>query len=109
MADLLTTPQLAFPFNVSGSSVRTIEQDSEEDLENRVVTVLLYVLGQRPGVSDFGIPDQALRKNGGSVEEIVSAVARWVPEVKLDILRGMVEDGMQKITIMMEAKEGPNG
>jgi hypothetical protein len=91
MADLLDTPQFQLPFRVDGPRVKAIEQGSDEETEQKVILLLRYRKRSRPGNPDFGILDQAFRKNGLQVSEVYAEVKKFVPEATPKIVKGAID------------------
>lgn len=90
MANVLDTPQLGFPFNVVGGKVVEVEQGSATDVVQNVLISLRYLKGERPGMPDFGIPDQALRENGLDVAEVMAAVLKYEPDADLELVKNAI-------------------
>lgn len=73
---------LAYPFRVdAGGSAATVEQNSDVAEVEQVAVIILTRLGERALVPDFGITDPAFA--GVNPSELVAAVARWGPPVRL--------------------------
>lgn len=105
MADLVNTPQLAFPFRISGRDVAVVEQDTATDREQNAEVVIRYTIGERTAVPDFGIPDQAMRERGVDPQEIASHIAIWEPDVETEIVESLIENGLQGATIDLDGGE----
>lgn len=107
LLDELETPQFSLPFRIEGGSVTCHEQDSAEDHLQNAVVVLRYQHGKRSAKPEFGIPNPVLHENGISLGELVNAVARYEPDVDVNIVRSLIdENGEDIIHINLEANDG---
>lgn len=110
MALLVSTPQLAVPFDMGlDGLVATVEQDSPQDRLQNAVAVLRYERGQRTALPDFGLPDQALRENGASFNEIVAAVRTWEPDVTVELISQAFDQETQTMEVGMSTPGDANG
>lgn len=76
----------AYPFNFVGGRARTVEQGSpEEVIDVCVRTILLYPLGSRPLVPEFGTEDQAFEQGNPDLDEIRAAIAASEPRAAVDV------------------------
>lgn len=73
-------PHLSLPIRVENGALAAVEQDSPDHLQDRVYAVLAYRPGQRLDRPDFGLPQQAMRQGGASLEEIRQTVERFEPD-----------------------------
>lgn len=72
-----TTPHLAVPLTFTGSCLRAVEQDSDEEVEACILGILRTPLGWRTDLPEFGTPDPAHEQGGPSLIEIERSVALW--------------------------------
>ena len=79
-------PHLGLPLRYVGypPSPVMVEQDSIEDVAACVQAILLTRPGQRIGLSDFGVEDQAFLQGGADFAEIKKRVALYEPRVGLN-------------------------
>lgn len=79
-------PHFAYPFNFANGRAQTVAQGSpEEVIDVCVRTILLYPLGSRPLVPDFGTEDQAFEQAEPDLEEIRAAIAASEPRADIDV------------------------
>lgn len=103
MAHLVNTPQLKFPMQMTANgTVLLVEQDSFEDRVQNALICLRYARGQRTQLPEFGLPDQAMRQGGANLNEIVSSVLQWEPDVDPKIIEAIIRDGGLEQTITVE-------
>lgn len=119
MAHLVNTPQLKFPMQITDNGVvLVVEQDSFEDRVQNAVICLRYQKGQRTMLPEFGLPDQAFRQGGANMNDIVSSILQWEPDVD-PVVVGQAMDSVlaeQTVTIEMvspsvhdDREQGKNG
>jgi phage baseplate assembly protein W len=73
---------LSYPFRLgAGGTVAVVDQDSDAAQVEQLAVLVLTRTGERGAVPDFGLRDPAFR--GVDVSELVGAVARWGPPVRL--------------------------
>jgi esterase/lipase superfamily enzyme len=99
MADLVNTPQFAFPFRVVNGMPAVVEQDSGTDYYQNAVVVMRYRAGERTAIPEFGIPDPALRENGVDPGEIIQAVTTWEPDIDVDVIKSAILDGVENVDV----------
>lgn len=103
MADLVNTPQLKFPMQMTASGrVMLVEQDSFEDRVQNAIICLRYERGQRTAIPEFGLPDQAMRQGGADLSEIVSAVLQWEPDIDPAVIERILSSTGTTQTITIE-------
>lgn len=64
-------PKLAVPLELEGSSFRTVEQDSIEEIAQCVEAILRTPLGSYELEPELGIPDQTFRTDMTGVERAI--------------------------------------
>jgi phage baseplate assembly protein W len=74
-------PRLAWPMTLSGTRLATIEQDSDDDINQCVRLVLLHRVGDRDDQPDMGVPDDTFAEQPLDTAAIVAAVERHEPRV----------------------------
>jgi len=78
-------PHFAYPFQFVAGRARTVPQDTPEEVVGVCVrVVLMYPLGSRPMVPEFGVEDQAFEGGAVDVEEIRAAIAASEPRATSD-------------------------
>lgn len=67
--------QFAYPFQLgSDGRILTVEQDSDDDIEASLATIVSWPLGTRDSDPDFGVDEQAFLQDGPDLEEIRTAL-----------------------------------
>ena len=74
-------PRFRIPFEVTDGKARTVEQDSDRDVQQCVQAITSTETGSLTDLPEFGISDQAHRKGGADLAEIGDALSRWEPRV----------------------------
>lgn len=99
MADILN-PQFKIPFQMDSSGfIREVEQDTDEEILQNAVVVLRYRNGQRLELPEFGIPDQTFLQGGVNMDVIVGAIQRWEPDVEVEDILNILQDGENQVII----------
>lgn len=75
------------------------EQDSDQEIEDCVETIIRFPIGQRPEEPEFGIPDQTFAVPAPNVDKIQAAVSRWEPRANPVITLAVVENLTSKIIV----------
>lgn len=79
-------PHFAYPFTFAGGRARTVPQGTPEEIIDVCArVVLLYPLGSRPLVPEFGTEDQAFEQGAPDLDEIRAALASGEPRVDVDV------------------------
>jgi phage baseplate assembly protein W len=88
---------LSYPFRIAGAGVvATVEQNSDQADTEQVAALVLTRLGERPLVPAFGLRDPAFV--GIDSSELVAAVARWGPPVRLTDVTATVDRDRPNVT-----------
>lgn len=103
MANLVNTPQLAFPFNIVNGEAAVVEQDSGEDSYQNALIIMRYRVEQRTGLPEFGITDQSLREDGTDEAEIIGSITTWEPDIDIDMAKQIISDGIEQVEINIGA------
>lgn len=84
--DETTIPHLAYPFrlNSKGTAAVVNDQGDDGDVLDQVEVLVSTEVGERIELPDFGIEDQTFREGGADVDEILGAIADWVPSADVD-------------------------
>ena len=103
----VTTPKLAFPFELSstGRFAKVVEQDSDEEILNCVEVLLLTHVGTREEVPDYGIADYAFRQGGVDIAALRAAIHMWEPRAEIDILAGDIDGLVQRVRIHYQGRD----
>lgn len=90
---------LSYPFRVgAGGAAATVEQGSDAaDVEQLAVLVLTRT-GERALVPEFGLRDPAFA--GVDVSELVGAIARWGPPVRLTDVTADPDPARPEVTVV---------
>lgn len=83
MGDLMPR-HLAWPPRLTpgGTVLATNEQDTPTDLRDRAALVLATRRGSLIFQPAFGLPEQAFRQGGASLDEIREQIAQWEPNIR---------------------------
>lgn len=93
------TPHLALPFRFTGGQAAVLEQDSTDEITQCAEVILRYRRGQRSELPAFGIPEQAFRPGGASLDELRQAVTRWEPRAIATIDTDGIAELAQRVKI----------
>lgn len=85
------TPHFFLPFQFENGSVPEVEEDSLQEVTQCVFAILSYHKGQLFWDPDFGIPEQAFRQGGISIDELREAVAVQEPRATVMIDSGEID------------------
>jgi phage baseplate assembly protein W len=86
-ASRVEAPQIALPFEITPSgTVREVEQDTLDEIAMSVQAILLYRLGDRTELPDFGIPEPTFAMMTEDLSAaLASAVSRWEDRAQIFI------------------------
>lgn len=100
---MTTIPHFRFPFQVVGTSVATVEQDSQREIEQCVVAALSTRIGSRLEEPEYGIPDQLfeLLPPSPNMDAVLAAIEEWEPRAKV-LGEVEVEDLAKRVVIELE-------
>lgn len=98
---MTNVPKLTVPFSVTGGRVATIEQDELDQIAQCVYVLLATEIESRVELPEYGLPSQAFRKNGASLEEIRDTVVEWEPRVETMNIETEWEDLLQRVRVMI--------
>jgi phage baseplate assembly protein W len=92
----VSTPHFAVPLRV-GRSVDVVEQDSVEEIEQCVTTILGTPVGSLIDEPELGRPDETFELLGPnpSASQILSAIDRWEPRAAV-VGEARIEELAQK-------------
>lgn len=79
-------PHLRFPFQVPGSSVPVLEQDTVDEIAQCAELIWRTPLGFRIELPEFGVRDQTFALGGVDKEELMMALAQWEPRAEAAII-----------------------
>ena len=104
MADDITTPQLKVPFQMSGSKMAVVEQDSDDDVVQCVTAIMRTRTGTRPDDPLMGVPDFAFSENGADLGVIRSVLAKYEPRATIMTEQELI-DLIATVTLGVETTE----
>ncbi len=99
---MIDTPKFRFPFNISNNRAEIVEQDSIDEIAQCVYAVLATEEGSRVEEPEFGIEDQAHKKNGADISSIREAISTWEPRVQEFESEEDWDDVMQKVRLIID-------
>lgn len=73
-------PQFSLPLRLQGTDFATVEQDSSQELADRVNILVRTPPGWLDGAPGFGLADQQFRKGGADIAEVGRQIDTWVPD-----------------------------
>jgi hypothetical protein len=84
-------PHFAYPFQFAGGRVRTVEQGSDAEVRGVCCrTIMLYPLGSRAQVPEFGVEDQSFEQvgdgGGPDLDELRAAIAANEPRAATTVI-----------------------
>lgn len=80
---MAVAPQLAWPLELTSQGViRTVPQDSDEELKMSMEIALRYEPGTRRMALRYGVPSQLFRQSGPDLGAIRAALAESEPRVE---------------------------
>lgn len=74
-------PRLKWPLELVGTSLATVEQDSDEDIVQCLKGVLRHRPGDRPDIPALGVPDLAFAEQPLHLEVVQEVLRRHEPRV----------------------------
>lgn len=104
MAD---TPHFALPFRFSRGRAVVNDQASMEDYASQVEAVLVTQPGERDALPGFGTPDPVLTQAPVDTQALVSAVARWVPGVRVlaEEAPDALDESIRRVRMTLDSRE----
>ena len=79
-----SVPHLQIPVRSVAGALATVEQDSDQDVQQCVQTVCSYAIGDREDLPGFGINAYALRQLGEVTPDAIALdVAEWEPRADI--------------------------
>lgn len=91
---------LPFRFPPFGGNAVEVEQDSQRDVANNVVTWLLYRPGQREELPDYGMSDPTFLEGGINLDDMTDALAKWEPRAIVQY-----EEGWDLVSLIQQVLE----
>lgn len=106
MADI---PHFKYPFQIDGTKVAEVEQDSMADVAGCVEVILRTPHGHRDYLPEFGTPDPTFTAPFDP-ERLRRAVNDWEPraEVTVEHGRDAFDIGLERVRVIV-GKESQNG
>lgn len=102
---MVDVPHFALPFRVENGAIAVVEQDSNEEIEDCVESILRTFVGTRIDNPDFGIPDEAFFQQtpSASAQVYVAAIEEMEPRAQVLGSARLIELAEKHVTIEMEA------
>jgi phage baseplate assembly protein W len=97
----IETPHFSFPFRVSatGTKVRVVEQDTDDEIMDCVEVVISTEPGERLDLPDFGVPDQTFQQGGVDMQVVINSIRRNEPRANIDVEAQRIADLTQEVSI----------
>jgi phage baseplate assembly protein W len=109
MSDIVN-PHFKVPFTWGPrGSAEVVEQDSQEEVEQRIFAILNTRLGFRLEIPEFGLKDQLLTENGPSLTELEAAVLAWEPNAAYVLSEGRLQDVLSRYVNVAVERKAANG
>lgn len=100
MATVVRSPHFSLPLRFLRGGCPVLEQDSTEEIQQCGEIALRYERGQRTGLPDFGVPDQAMLQGGANLVEITAAVTQHDTRVAASADREqIIKRGVDKVRV----------
>jgi len=99
------TPVMQWPFrmNSTETAINYVEQDTPEEVAQRVAFLFSTNIGDLPDEPAFGIPEPIFKQEGISEEELTRPVSKWVPEALLIFSTNELANLMQTLDVQVGA------
>ena len=100
------TPHFNWPFRLAanGASIRTVDSESDQDIDNSVMVLLSTHLGERLDNPDYGVEEQVFIEGGADLQHLSEAIARWEPRVQIDVDSVEFADMVESIRIAIHER-----
>jgi phage baseplate assembly protein W len=98
----MAIPHFSIPFKFNGSVANVTEQDSIEEIEDCIETIIRFPIGQRPEKPDFGISDQTFATPEPDITLIAAAISEWEPRANPLIYEPIIDDLISKIIVEVD-------
>lgn len=103
----VVVPHFHIPFQMDGSRVRVNEQDSDHEITNTASTVLRYQPGDRIGLPEYGVPEQALRQGGVQMDHVQSIVEAWDDRASVEVFTtDTLADAIHEVNVQIGVDRG---
>ena len=89
----ISVRKLRAPITFVDGRVETVEQDSQEHIDQCVDGIIGTLLGSRVEKPEFGIPDTRFTGGSGTAQAVAAAIERWEPraDVSVDAVAELLE------------------
>lgn len=77
-------PKLRVPIEMGSTGLRTVEQDSEDEIAQCAYAILATERGSRLEQPEFGITDPTFEQGGMDLGEALLALATWEPRAEVE-------------------------
>jgi hypothetical protein len=100
-------PQFKLPLQLApNGDLQTIEQDTDQELAQRVTVLCVTPPGTLPTARGFGLADQTFRRGGPDTREIERQIAEHVPDalalVETDL--SALDDALARVGVKVGAR-----
>lgn len=96
----IKVPHFAIPLRFTpGLGAVVTEQDSDQEIEDCVETIIRFPTGQRPEEPTFGIPDQTFAFPTVDLTKIQAAIAKWEPRAHSIVKTTLIDNLINKIRV----------
>src|SRR5687767_2556523 len=92
------TPHFAAPFRFGLKGAVVNEQDSEQEIDDCVETILRYEIGHRPEKPDFGRPELIFEESPIDITKLQEAIDTWEPRNEMAVGRANLDKLDELIT-----------
>lgn len=96
-------PRLALPIRLDGTTLATVEQDSEDDVLQCAFAVVAYERGSRWEDPEFGIEDPTFGTEPIDTTDWITAINRYEPRAAVSTAEDVSEIA-SKIRVLTAAK-----
>jgi phage baseplate assembly protein W len=94
----LRVPKLKVPVEMGTTGLKTVEQDSDDEIAQCVYAVLATERGTRIEEPDFGITDPTFEMNGLDTGEALLQIHTWEPRADVEIEED-IEDLVDEVRV----------
>lgn len=93
-------PHFQFPFSILGGHVQVTEQDTQDEIDDCVLVLLLTPVNSREVLPGYGTPETLFAQQPLPIAQILSQVRQW--ESRASVLMNVSIDELnEKITYLM--------
>lgn len=78
----MDSPHIKQPFRIIGHAVQMVEEDSPIEIAQAAQTVLMFEIGERDDLPEFGVDPQVFRMGGVELDAFRAALEDWEPRYR---------------------------